>query len=431
MKMKQSPVTRQAAVAGGAPASSLAVLVAAAFLIVAPLSLATELESAPHLKLARIGLCGVGVVLAAASGALAHTGGATHALFVFSAFYVAAAAWSAFPLAGVLYKGIYFSAILFGLALGATVRHYAAFRSMIRVLGMVAAGASAIVLYQYLTKPLESTHSGRLAVYGMNANAVGMTAAGYLFLTVFLALTEHRLWRVVASIASGLLLVIILATGSRAAMAMAMLGGTIQLMPWLPYPRRALLPIATIAILVTILSGSVEVQAVERFTDFQRNTREGMWKAGVRLFLQAPAIGHGWLSSGRSTSNLQNVYLQVLAETGVAGGILLLIAAFHITNLLVHGPPRGGPMARAPFYLSASIVVGLAVHGIAESSLLHGTTLNTFLFGLALGLLEQLRHLLPALESPPERLRVLRSLNGRSPTPVGSPAEAQACRRLT
>lgn len=370
-------------------AARWAVLVAAALLVVAPLSLGTQLETAPHLKLIRIGLCGVGALLAVVSGVLDRIGRGATAVAVLAVFYVAASAWSPFPLAGVLYKTIFLSSLVFGLALGSSFKDIASFRWAMRLFGAVAVAASVLVLREYMANPSQVTRIGRLAIYGINANAVGMTAAAYLVLTVFLALTERRFWSILGAAGSAVLITIILATGSRAAMAMAVVAGTAQLLPWIPKPRRVIVPVGIVAILLVLLSANVEVEAIERFTDFEKNTRAGMWAAGVRLFFQSPVIGHGWLSAGRSTANLQNVYLQVLAETGVIGGTLLVVAAVATAKLILQGPGRVSLNERTLFYFAAGIVAGVAVHGIAESSLLHGTTLHTFLFGLGVGLLEQ------------------------------------------
>jgi O-antigen ligase len=378
---------------GRTAATTLAVLVAAAFFVIAPLSVATELEAAPRLKIARIVICGLGTVLAVASGALRRAGATSVTVLSLAVLYVVAAAWSPFPLAGVLYKGIFLSAIVFGLALGVSLGDPPTLRRAMRVLGVVAVFASGLVLQQYRANPTEFTRVGRLAYLGMNANAVGMTAAGYLFLAVWLAMTEHGAWRILGTLGAAVLLTVILATGSRAALAMGLLGGIIQLIPWIPHPRRVVPPVAVIAVLLVLWSASVEAVALERFADFEKNTRAGMWQAGVRRFLDAPVLGHGWLTrEGRSTSNYQNVYLQVLAETGVVGGLLLLVAGARILGRVMHGTRGLAPAHRTTFYLATGIVAGLALHGIAESNLLHGSNVNTFLFGFGLGLLESVRH---------------------------------------
>ncbi len=392
------------------PSGTLAVFLAAAFMIIAPLSLATKLEAAPQLKIVRIALCGVGTLLAVGSGALRRAGAASLAVAVFASFYVLAAAWSPFPLAGVAYKSIFLSAIVFGLALGGSFADRARLRWAMRLLGVVAVAASLVVLHQYRSNPAAVTRIGRLAFLGMNANAVGMTAAGYLFFAVFLALNERGLWRLVGTLGSAVLLTLILASGSRAAMAMGLLGVTLQVVPWIPYPRRVVPPVVVAALLLVLLSETVESQAIERFTDFEKNTRQGMWAAGVRLFSQSPIVGHGWLTTGRSTGNLQNAYLQVLAEGGVIGGVLLLWAAAQVTRMILEKRRRVAPADRPIYYFATGIIAGLALHAIAESSLLHGSTINTFLFGFALGVVESLK---PTWLSQTEAPRVSRQQAAR------------------
>jgi O-antigen ligase len=363
------------------------------YLIIAPLSLATQWEASAQLKIVRIGICMMGAGLALFSGALGKIGSAATATFVFGFVYVLAAAWSKYPLQGVAYKMIFLSAICFGLSYGLSMGRKETIYSSLRLLSIIATCAALITWYQYLRNPGESTRVGRLAIYGINANAIGMTAAGYLFFTVYSAINDKGLWRYIATGGTAILVLLLLATGSRAAIALAILGGTIQLIPWVRHPARLLVPAAMVTFLLIALSANLPVEAVERITDFEKNTRAGMWQAGIRLFLQEPVIGHGWLSSsGRSTGNLQNVYLQILAETGVVGGVLWLIAFFSIVKS-ARVTWRSIPKTFMPqYWLATAILSALAVHGIAESGLILGSTVNTFLFGFGLGLLENLHY---------------------------------------
>jgi uncharacterized membrane protein YphA (DoxX/SURF4 family) len=88
------------------------------FLIIAPLSLATQWEASAQLKIVRIGICITGAGLALAAGVLKRASSASTAVFVFGVVYALAAAWSKYPLQGVAYKMIFLSAVCFGLSYG-------------------------------------------------------------------------------------------------------------------------------------------------------------------------------------------------------------------------------------------------------------------------------------------------------------------------
>ncbi len=368
---------------------SVLALLVGAFLLIAPLSLATQWEVSAQLKLVRIGICFLGAIIAVFSGALGRLGPASKMMLVFSGVYVMAAVWSDYPLQGVAYKMLFFSSLCFGIAFAAASSSKESLNQNLRILAAVATVAALITWYQYLKNPEQSTQTGRLAIYGINANAVGMTAAGYLFLTAYSALNDKGLWRWISGTGTGILIVLLISTGSRAAIALAVLGGAVQLVPWLRRPGRLVIPAVLVALILLSLTASLPVEAVERITDFEKNTRAGMWRAGIRLFLQQPVIGHGWLSSsGRSTGNLQNLYFQVLAETGILGGLVLFSTMLAIFAAAKRSFPRSSRAQRGHYWLSLAILVGLAIHGIAESAVILGTTVNTFLLGFALGLIE-------------------------------------------
>lgn len=363
---------------------------AGAFLIVAPLSLATDLEAAPTLKYVRVAICMSGVLVAVLGGAAGKLGSMVGAIMAFAVFFSLAPMWSQYPLHGVLYKTVFLSALMLGMCVGVSWRSREELKNGLRLLASLAAAASLIVLYQYRASPEAMTRIGRLAAFGMNANAVGMTAAGYLMITIFLAMNERGSWRILGSVGSGILLVVLIATASRAALAMAVLGASIQFIPWMKRPGRLIAIAASLAVILLVFSSNIDPAAVDRLMS-DKNTRSGMWQAGLQLFFQSPVVGHGWLSStGRSTANLQNLYLQILAETGIIGGVLFLLGVFAMARLIRRLSGRISPVDRPVYYFALGIVVALVVHGIAESALILGTTVNTMLFGFALGLFQNI-----------------------------------------
>ncbi|WP_460166656.1 O-antigen ligase family protein [Thermostilla marina] len=246
--------------------------------------------------------------------------------------------------------------------------------------------ASSIVLYQYLRSPTQFSRVGRLAAYGINANAIGMTAAGYALMAYYLAVFDKGRWRTIGIGGTAVLGLIILATGSRASLAMAVLGGTVLSIPLLKHPGRVLAVAIPLAGLLLAFSGDISAQAIERFGSLE-NTRSGMWAAGLRHFAASPVIGKGWLSWGRSTANLQNMYLQILAEGGLIGGLLFGAAALAIINLAMSAYRGAKNVVHPTTYLALAFLVSLSVHAVAESALLLGSTVNTLFFGMAIGLL--------------------------------------------
>jgi len=363
---------------------------AGAFLIVAPLSLATDLEAAPTLKYVRVAICMTGAFVAVLGGAAGQLRLAAGALMAFAVFYSLAPIWSQYPLQGVLYKTVFLSALILGMCVGVSWRSREELKNGLRLLASLAAVASLIVLYQYRGSPEAMTRLGRLAAFGINANAIGMTASGYLLITIFLAMNERGIWRIVGSLGSGILVILLIATGSRGGLAMAVLGASIQFIPWMKRPGRLVGIGAILAVILLAFSGDIDPTAVDRLTS-DVNTRSGMWQAGLRLFFQSPVVGHGWISSGgRSTSNLQNLYLQILAETGIVGGVLFLLGAFGMAGLIRRLSGRIYPVDRPVYYFALGLMVALVVHGMAESALILGSTVNTMLFGFALGLFQNL-----------------------------------------
>ncbi len=368
---------------------SVITIAAGVFLLIAPLSLATQWEVSAQLKLIRIGICFLGAAIAVFSGALARLGAASKAMLTFGGVYALAAAWSNYPLQGVVYKMLFFSSLCFGITFLVALTTKESMNVNLRTLALVATVAAFVTWYQYLTNPGQSSQTGRLAIYGINANAIGMTAAGYLFLTLYCALNDKGAARWISTAGTGILVILLIATGSRAAIALAVFGAAVQSVPWLKRPVRLIVPVSLVTVILLALSANLPVEAVERITDFEKNTRAGMWQAGIRLFLQEPVIGYGWLSgAGRSTGNLQNVYFQIFAETGIVGGTVFIVAVAAVFSTAVRTRLRLSRDGKYRYWLAVAILGGLAVHGIAESAVILGTTVNTFLFGFGLGLLE-------------------------------------------
>ena len=372
-------------------------LLAGAFLVLAPLSLATDLESVGTIKYVRLYVTVLAVLVGIVGYGLNPFRGASGALLVFVGFYFAGALWSAQPFWAMVYKGMFGLTLLTGLLVGHASRDTADLLRGLRWLGLVAGVAGIVAFYQYMHNPEESVHVGRLAVWGLNANTTGLTAAALLILCFQLALHERRRkWRAFALFVAAILAVVILGTGSRGSLLMAVVGCLLPALPLVPNPGRLTAAVLVATAIMLVAMTLVELQAIDRFTDFT-NTREGMWRAGWRSFSRAPLLGHGWVATGRhATGNMMNIYLQTLAEVGLVGGAVLIAVLFAIARRArhLHRVLRWWPKPLAnTTYLAAALVAAVLVHGMFESAALLGSTVNALLLGLGVGLIDRLPEL--------------------------------------
>jgi len=368
----------------------------AAFVVVAPLSLSTKLEGAITLKYLRLSFCILGALLAVTSGALSRLGPASITLMIFSSFYMIAAVWSEEPLVGVAYKALFFCSILLGGFTAVSTKSIEDMRTPLRFLVFTSTIASLVVLYQYRTHPVENVQLGRLSIYGINANVLGLTAAVLFLVTFSQALWDSRFWRGVAVTGAGSSLIVLIASASRASLAMALVGAAVQLVPAVRRPGR-LLSVAVFAAMVLVASSiMVQTEALERMTS-SVNTRAGMWQVAMRLFSESPVLGKGWVTSGRSTGNLHSLYLQILVETGIIGAILFLVFLVSMFSQVFRchriATTTGN---RYTYYFALSLVAGVLMHGLAESATLTGTTCSTIFLGFGVGILDRLRVTGPA-----------------------------------
>ena len=134
-----------------------------------------------------------------------------------------------------------------------------------------------------------------------------------------------------------------------------------------------------------------------------KNTRSGMWNWTIRKFNESPVIGKGWLSwGGTSSANTHNIYLHVLAESGVIGGVLFLGMLFRLFS--IHRVNTSSLKAGTDHYdftpLGAGILASVLLHGMVESSTLLGTSTNALFLGFAVGLLDRATLLNSEEQSP-------------------------------
>ncbi|NQT39547.1 MAG: O-antigen ligase family protein [Planctomycetes bacterium] len=371
---------------------------AGAFFLLSPASAASQLSVAEATKYLRVYISLLMVVVGMAGARSQRFGLATRSLGVFVTFYVLAAAWSNTPLAGLLYKTFFALTVLAGALLAYDARNSRELLRGIRFLGVVAAVSGLFVFLYFLANPEASLSHSRLSVLGLNPNRIGQTAAPLLVLCAYLGLYDRsRLWKVIGWSTAVLMGLIIVYTGSRAAFAMAAVGGFLLTIPLGKRPAQIAALVVGVVVSGYVLLMMFDIPALSRFTEqYAYDTRSGSWRGGMRRFAESPLLGHGWITgNGRSTANLLSIYIQTLVETGIVGAAVLLGC---LTCIAVQGY-RGVRFLRQVRrrdelgILGIALTVAILVHGIGESSALLGSTLNSLLIGLGVGLIDRVPQL--------------------------------------
>jgi O-antigen ligase len=86
------------------------------------------------------------------------------------------------------------------------------------------------------------------------------------------------------------------------------------------------------------------------------------------------------------------MYLQILLELGVVGAIVMgtLISTIAVTvRRKVADLRRCGAATFEYGVFAYAVCCAIAIHGVAESSTILGTTANSFIIGLAVGLIDR------------------------------------------
>src|SRR5262249_19215768 len=112
---------------------------------------------------------------------------------------------------------------------------------------------------------------------------------------------------------------------------------------------------------------------------------------GFYRFVSQPIWGVGWLHNGIRSASCLNIYIQTVAETGLIGGITLLITLVATFNSWNAGYIRLKRL-RMPTdvcFLSMALLAVELVHGLTESGPLLGTTMAAFAVGMGVGLADR------------------------------------------
>ena len=378
-------------------------LLAAVFIVVAPLSIAGT--ATQEIKIVRLAItatmAGMGLFVYRSDSFRGMTKGFT----AFAILFTISSLWSDDIRWALFNKGMFLLAVLGGIYMATTTRNKDELSKGIRVLAFTGTLAGFLLFLAYLINPDANTSGDRLAVAGMNANTIGSSAAPMFILSFFLGLSHQGFkTRLFCFGSATLLAIIILGTGSRGATLMALVGTLIATKPFLQ--KRAFSIILSVAIPLGILqvvslsmgtSLANKIPGLSRATNFSslkgHNNRAGMWKYAIKQWNTNRLIGIGWLhfNKSKATANCHNLYLQILAETGILGAVIMtgvLIQILLRTQVVKH--ELFGTATPELLALPMGLLASIAVHGMVEASALFGTTCLPLLLGYSIGLIDRL-----------------------------------------
>lgn len=370
-------------------------LLTMAFAVVSMLSTATLLPAVDALKWARLYVTVLAVIIGMMCVRPGLLGGASWALLIFAILYVLAALWSAAPLAGLMFKGLFLITLMLGLAAVFVARDIPHLWRLQRCMIVAAAAVTAALLLAAVATPGALVPGARFSVLGLNPNRIGETLAPLLIFCCFGLLYEPaRSWRLacygVALPAAALLL----ATGSRAGFGQVMLGFVVLMLPLVSRPWVFLGMMTVVGVGGMMVLGVIEDTRAIQLGAYDLASRRAPWGPALAAFREHPVIGIGWAfresAHGYSSTNVHSIYVQVLVEMGLLGIIALLTGLAWTANhaLKALRATAGEPTARPFVYLAAALLVAVAGHGVAESGALMGSSLNAACLGISAALVD-------------------------------------------
>lgn len=404
--------------------SAIIFWLSAAFVVLAPLSVATSLPYPQLLKICRILVTMMIVAIGLTTLDTRQFGTATKCLLAFAVLMWAGALWSSQPGWGLLNKGLLVFTASSGICFAYSLTDAEDLDRRIRMLGQIAGLAGLVLLYNHWTHPADVVTHGRIAALGMNPNFIGSTAALLLLLALYSALySGDRRGRVLGGLSVLVLSAATLASGSRGATAMAIAGVVAVASPLARHPGRLIvLGLCVIAfgyIVIDLIGLGGAGRIVE---EIERNNRTDMWRHALNRVFENPIIGQGWLNHGTSSASVQNAYLHTAVETGVVGFSILMYLIAMIARQAMHTVRiiRRNRWSPVTSCLAFGVMSAVLLHGFGESSFLFGTTVNAFLLGFGAALVDRIY----ATAIASERQQVAAEVAMQNPPPgiTGSPA---------
>jgi O-antigen ligase len=299
-------------------------------------------------------------------------------------------------------KGMLFFTVMTGLAMSYSAVSAKDLLKKLHMIGYIGGASSLTLGYVFLNNKEGNLAGDRLAVAGMNANTIGAAGALLLILAVYLVFKSEKNFQKAIHLSSSVfLLAIVLGTGSRGALLMCVIGLFFILKPILSKNAVSIFVVFMIPFVVLQIYGAISAKedtvtpGIDRLANMNmetKNTRSGMWNWTIKKFNESPVIGNGWVSwGGTSSANTHNIYLHVLAESGVIGGALFSVMLFRLFS--VYRLNISSLKARKDSYeftpLGAGILASLLLHGMVESSTILGTSTNALFLGISVGLMDR------------------------------------------
>lgn len=374
-------------------------IIGAAFLLLAPLSAADEIPGAVLIKFGRI-YCSILVILAGIFLMRGwRWGSAGITLLVFISYYVFAGAYSDTPEAALQFKALLLFAVLAGIVLIGTFNSLRDIEFFLRM-GAVGTGVFVyIIAATLIASPSKFFLFDRLQVLGINANRIGLEVAAAFLMNLAVVMHDRSFrWRVYAGITTALSLGAVLATGSRGAVGMILVGFLIIAAPALRRPFLLGFVLLCGGLILNFVLDSINPDAAKRLGEINFDTREGVWAQAFAAWQESPIVGVGWLGrytpGGRMSGvNLHSIFWQSLAEIGMLGfiALCLTIALIVFMSLRMFNSTTWVPKReRSYVYIGLAFVFCTLLHGVVESATLQGATANGFILALGIGLVDRL-----------------------------------------
>lgn len=387
-----------------------------AFLILAPASVSGGTTDDATLKWVRLGVLIAATLCGAPWFRLPRLSDLSGKLLLMAIVFAGAAVWSTSPVWGLLYKGMFVCAVCASISLANCLRGEAEFRTLTRTLTFTAVIAVVAVGYLIFIAGDYEIWKGRLVIAQMNANSMGLSAAIFALLCLFhLLIRDHTAWRVMAIAVIAVMSVLIVYSGSRAAL-LTVVAGIMLLVPAMAKTRRGVLTFSLFSVLsLAAISvawfsmGGEEVQdtygiAWDQSNDgrlrivqeLTKDTRMKVWRAAtIRWLDRSPFLGSGWGHRNNKWTLVQSSYLQVVVEAGLPGLICVVIfllgAGSTLRRAVLLARSRRG-FASVVIYLFAATFFALAFHAVFESAAVVGSSPNAILLGFSAAQLDmQLR----------------------------------------
>jgi len=377
-------------------------ITAAGYVVVSPLSAATLLPHFGVLKYIRVYITILIIVIGMMAYRRLRLGAVSLALFVAISFYALAGLWGPNVTAALMYKGLLVLAIISGALVGGTIGSIRDLREMVRALTVGAAVLCGVFLAAYVASPESISHIGRFHPWGINPNRVGQSCAPLAVIAIYSAFNDSsKRFRLFAIIVLGLLGFLVIITGSRGAIGMAVIGSFIVMFPMIRRPFLVGTVLLFVMVGANIAISSVEAVNVERIGKVNFDSRDEPWTDAFDYIRRSPFYGHGWVrvedALEGGTRNFHSIYLQLVVESGIGG--LALFVAFMILGAMMWSRHllaalRSAQGAPGAVFFGGGLMASIFAHGFIESGTLMGSTVNVLLLGVSAGLADRFRWVL-------------------------------------